>query len=65
MSDKYFDLINYIIKHPQVAGVQQQSNTPLYGDGEVVVFRIYIEDKPPDLGVHVGDGLGVKLERGD
>ena len=59
-------LIEHIKQHSQVDDVQYQSSVPFYGGGQVILLRVYIgnEEKPPDLGVRVHDGLGVKLEHG-
>ena len=59
-------LIEHIKQHSQVDDVQFQSSVPFYGGGEMVLLRIYIgnEEKPPDLGVKVRDGVGVLLEHG-
>ena len=58
------DLIDYLKQHPDIIDAEFQSSVPIQDDMELIVMRIYAKDiPPPDLGVQVRDGVGVKMER--
>ena len=58
------DLIDYLKQHPDIDNAEFQSSVPIQDDMELIVMRIYAKDiPPPDLGVSVKDGVGVKMER--
>ena len=58
-------LIDEIKKLDGVVDVRLRTSVELV-DGRVLhEYLIYTEQKPPDLGVHVSDGMAVKLESGN
>ena len=60
------ELIEYMKLFPRIDNVQLQSSVPIQDDKMLIVLRVYVAPiKPPDLGIHVGDGLGVIMERGE